>query len=158
MIFLDRNNIIIAVLIAIIIGIVIAGALFFTANNNHISTNVTNSTNSTNSTLNSTNTTLLNSTQESESSSYSSSSESDPEYGSDDYVKKWDQSQQGDGTWAYMHDQPVKTEDGHQYKRMYDEGSGESYWYQMDQNYDDSSYSQTVDTSSDNQNDNVQSD
>ena len=152
---MERNNIIIGVLIVIIIGIVIAGALFFTANNNPTNANVTNSTNSTNSSsLNSTNTTLLNSTQESESSSYSSSSESDPEYGSDDYVKKWDQSQQGDGTWAYMHDQPVKTEDGHQYKRMYDEGSGESYWYQMDQNYDDSSYSQPVDASSDYQNDN----
>ena len=155
--FMERNNIIIGVLIIIIIGIVIAGDLFFSANNNHA--NVTNSTNSTNSTLiNSTNTTLLNSTEESGSSTYSSSSESDPEYGSDDYVKKWDESQQGDGNWAYMHDQPVKTEDGHQYKRMYDEGSGESYWYQMDQNYDDSSYSQPVDTSSDYQNDNAGSD
>lgn len=68
------------------------------------------------------------------SSSYSSSVESEPEYGSDDYVDKWDESQDGDGVWAYTHDQPVKTDDdGHRYKRMYDEGSGESYWYQMDQ-------------------------
>ena len=51
-----------------------------------------------------------------------SSSGSEPEYGSDEYVDRWDQSQQSDNDdWAYLHDQPVKTENGHEYKRMYDE-------------------------------------
>ena len=68
----------------------------------------------------------------SHSSNSPSSTESDPAKGTQEYVDKWDESQSGDGNWAYTHDQPVKTDDeGHSYKRMYDEGSGESYWYQM---------------------------
>ena len=63
-------------------------------------------------------------------SSYSSSGD-EPEFGSTDYVQKWDESQKGDGSWAYTHDQPVKTENGHEYKRMYNPDNGESYWYKM---------------------------
>lgn len=68
----------------------------------------------------------------SSSSSSSSTVSSEPEYGSDSYVDKWDESQKSGSDWAYLHDQPVKSEGGHEYKRMYDEGSGKSYWYQMD--------------------------
>ena len=67
----------------------------------------------------------------------STADNSEPEYGSDSYVDKWDESQQSGSDWAYMHDQPVKSEGGHDYKRMYDEDSGESYWYQMDREYDE---------------------
>lgn len=50
-----------------------------------------------------------------DSSSYSESSgSSEPQYGSDDYVERWDQSQQDNDNWAYLHDQPVKT-----YKTVY---------------------------------------
>ena len=59
----------------------------------------------------------------------------EPEYGSDSYVEKWDKSQRAGDSWSYTHDQPVKHEGGHDYKRMYDEDTGESYWYQMDHDF-----------------------
>ena len=59
----------------------------------------------------------------------------EPEYGSDSYVEKWDKSQRAGDSWSYTHNQPVKHEGGHDYKRMYDEDTGESYWYQMDQDF-----------------------
>lgn len=59
----------------------------------------------------------------------------EPEYGSDSYVEKWDKSQRAGDSWSYTHDQPIKHEGGHDYKRMYDEDTGESYWYQMDQDF-----------------------
>lgn len=70
-----------------------------------------------------------------QSSTSSTLASNNPEYGSDSYVDKWDESQQSGSDWAYLHDQPVKSEGGHEYKRMYDEDSGESYWYQMDRDY-----------------------
>ena len=57
--------------------------------------------------------------------------QSDPEFGTDEYVDRWDESQKGDDSWAYTHDQPVKSEGGHDYKRMYNPDTEESYWYQM---------------------------
>ena len=96
--------------------------------------------NTTNSTSKVVNTTLVDESNGS-SSQESYSDVSEPEYGSDEYVDRWDQSQQSDNDdWSYLHDQPVKTENGHEYKRMYDEDSGESYWYQMDQDYDEDEY------------------
>lgn len=68
-----------------------------------------------------------------QSSESSASGSSDPAYGSKSYVEKWDESQQSGSDWAYLHDQPVKSKGGHEYKRMYDEDSGKGYWYQMDQ-------------------------
>ena len=53
------------------------------------------------------------------------------EFGTDEYVDRWDESQKGDDSWAYTHDQPVKSEGGHDYKRMYNPDTEESYWYQM---------------------------
>lgn len=73
--------------------------------------------------------------QQSSSSSQKSSSQkssSDLEYNSEDYVERWDQSQQSGDSWAYTHSQPTKTgEDGHSYKRMYNPNTGESYWGYM---------------------------
>lgn len=60
----------------------------------------------------------------------------EPEYGSDSYVEKWDKSNKNGDDWAYTHSQPVKKENGHDYKRMYDEDSRKSYWYQTDQDYE----------------------
>ena len=77
-------------------------------------------------------TVVIKQTAFSQSSSSYSTGNSEPEYGSDSYVDKWDESQKNDGSWAYTHDQPVKSEGGHKYKRMYDEDKGKSYWYQMD--------------------------
>ncbi len=66
--------------------------------------------------------------------SSSSTADSEPEYGSDSYVDKWDESEKSGSNWAYLHDQPVKSEGGHEYKRMYDEDTGKCYWYQKDRN------------------------
>lgn len=122
--------------IFVIVCLVIVGAsyIYMSSNNSHevIVNNTTKNT--TNITSNATNGTV-NEDMGFESASYSESSgsNSEPAYGSDGYVDKWDESQQGDGNWAYTHDQPVKTdEDGHSYKRMYDEDSGKSYWSKMD--------------------------
>lgn len=71
------------------------------------------------------------------SDSSSSTVSSEPECGSDSYVDKWDESQKSGSDWAYLHDQPVKSEGGHEYKRMYDEDTGKGYWYQMDRNTDE---------------------
>ncbi len=61
-----------------------------------------------------------------------SSGNDEPEYGTDEYVDKWDQSLRGDGSWAYTHDQPVKKDKhGNEYKRMYDPETHENYWYNM---------------------------
>lgn len=141
-----KEKIIIVLLIAIII--ILFGAICLSINDNSDNTinNATNHTGFINNATNNTSADEVNATFASDGedsysqntySSSDSSDESEPEYGSDEYVKKWDESQQGDGTWAYMHDQPVKTEDGHDYKRMYNPDSGESYWYQMDQNFDE---------------------
>ena len=123
-----QEKILIIILLAIII--ILVGAIGFLITNN--SNNPTNQTNNTtNTTSEIVNATLV--VSEDSSSQVESSVESEPEYGSDEYVNQWDKSQQEGNDWAYLHDQPVKTENGHKYKRMYDEDSGKSYWYQMDQ-------------------------
>lgn len=120
--------------------ILIAGVLFVVnsknvSTNNNITNNTTNNT--TTKELNITNWTLSNDSKESSNAGQSSSSpskqsSSEPEYNSEEYVQKWDQSQQGGGSWAYTHSQPTKTgEDGHHYKRMYNPDTGESYWGYM---------------------------
>jgi hypothetical protein len=160
----ERNSILIGAIILVVIALAVGGMLLFSAEgtsdgnkaNVTNTTNITHSANTTNSTgLNLTNATGLKSNEESESQSSSSSSpESDPEYGSDEYVKRWDESERSDGdSWSYLHDQPVKTEDGHKYKRMYNPDTDEGYWYQMDQNFDFSSNEEPADDSSDSQND-----
>lgn len=124
------------IFLVVIICLVIIGAIFLYNNQeqNNDSIKLNNTTNITkNDTTNITNNTLNDTVESTEyESSTESYSEGEPDYGSDDYVKKWDESQQNEDDWAYTHDQPVKTENGHEYKRMYDEKSGESYWYQMD--------------------------
>lgn len=101
-------------------------------------TNSTNNTNNTNNTTSKINTTVDNAATSSSTSDSSSSndansvSSSEPEYGSDSYVEKWDESERRGTSWSYTHDQPVKTgDDGHQYKRMYNPDTGESYWGYM---------------------------
>lgn len=132
---MDHKKIII---ILVVICVILAVALVYMVSNDSttVVNNVTNDT--VNKTLNLTNdtvnATLVSYEEEEDSSSYeeSSSSDSEPEYGSESYVDRWDESQKNEDSWAYLHDQPVKTDDdGHRYKRMYDEESGESYWYQM---------------------------
>lgn len=133
----QKEKIIIVFLIIAIL--ILSAALYFMINynsDNEIKT-INNTTNSTSKVVN---TTLVDESNGS-SSQESYSDVSEPEYGSDEYVDRWDQSQQSDNDdWSYLHDQPVKTENGHEYKRMYDEDSGESYWYQMDQDYDEDEY------------------
>lgn len=128
----QKEKIIIACLMVVIIISCVAIYLVM----NDTSTNEINSANNTtNSTSQVVNATLVEDSGDS-SSQESSSYGSEPEYGTDEYVDRWDQSHQSNDDWAYLHDQPVKTENGHEYKRMYDEDSGESYWYQMDQDFD----------------------
>lgn len=114
--------------------IILCVAIYFVMN--EVSTNeinyVNNTTNSTSPVVNAT---LVGDSGDS-STQGSSSYGNEPEYGTDEYVDRWDQSQQSNDNWAYLHDQPVKTENGHEYKRMYDQDTGESYWYQMDQDFD----------------------
>lgn len=132
------------IIIILIVCIILVGIVYmftFTDNSKEVAVNNTtnNTTNTTNITSNitneTTNETLVYS--DSESSSYSdysesSSGNSEPEYGTDGYVDRWDESQRSEDSWAYTHDQPVKTDDdGHSYKRMYDEDTGESYWGKM---------------------------
>lgn len=131
------------IIILIITCIIVAGATYILTNNTPINkTQVNNTTNITkNTTTNITNKTINATASDepvvtnTEKSSYSSSSD-EPEYGSDDYVKKWDKSQKGDGDWAYHHDQPVKKENGHEYVRIYDSEKGKSYWDQIDKDYE----------------------
>lgn len=133
------------ILIVIAIAIIVFGAAYIlgsstnsnvnvTVNNTtNVSSNVTNATNVTN--VTSDDTAQSSASENYESSSQSSSSgSSDPKYGSSSYVERWDQSQRAGDSWAYTHDQPVKSDSkGNEYKRMYDEDSGESYWYKMNQ-------------------------
>ena len=127
----------IAVLI-LIFAIVCAAAFLITAQHNSTQKNITSTNNATNITKNTTNVTnVTNATPENEYSAQTTSErsasthESDPEFGTDEYVDRWDESQKGDDSWAYTHDQPVKSEGGHDYKRMYNPDTEESYWYQM---------------------------
>ena len=128
----SKRKIIISCLMVVIIILFVAISLL-------MSDAPANEINSTNNTTNSTpqvvNATLVEDSGDS-SSQESSSYGNEPEYGTDEYVDRWDQSQQSNDDWAYLHDQPVKTENGHEYKRMYDQDTGESYWYQMDQDFD----------------------
>jgi len=119
----------------------VCGIFIYTNSNNSdqhkFENNTTNNTNNTNNTTSKINTTVNNtatSTVASDSSSNDKGaiSSSDPEYGSDSYVEKWDESERRGTSWSYTHDQPVKTgDDGHQYKRMYNPDTGESYWGYM---------------------------
>ena len=115
-------------LVIIIICIIIIGAIaLYTMQNNPNNNNTTITNNTTNNTSN-TNITS-NKTVESSDNSAVGSSESEPKYGSDSYVEKWDKSQRGDGNWAYTHDQPVKTDSqGNKYSRVYHEDTGKSSW------------------------------
>lgn len=122
----------------VIVCIILAGVVCFLAfSNNSNEVVVNNSTNVTSNLTNDTVNTTLVSTDSASNEDYSSysdssSSNSEPEYGSDEYVDRWDESNLNGDSWAYTHDQPVKTdEDGHSYKRMYDEDTGENYWGQM---------------------------
>lgn len=129
------------IIVLIIICLILIGVLCFvmsSSSQNDVSNNVTNNT--TNMTSNITNNTTnetVDSTESSNNADYSSyskssSSNDEPEYGSDDYVDRWDQSNIDGDSWAYTHDQPVKTDkNGNEYKRMYDEDTGENYWYKM---------------------------
>ncbi|WP_296879155.1 hypothetical protein [uncultured Methanobrevibacter sp.] len=132
---MDTKKIVMIILIA---AIVCAAAFLITAQHNTTQKNVTQVNNTTNITKNVTNNTnVTNATPEEEyasqtaSESSASAHESDPEFGTDEYVDRWDESQKGDDSWAYTHDQPVKSENGHDYKRMYNPDTEESYWYQM---------------------------
>ena len=140
-----KDKIAIIVLLAIIIILIGSICLLMNGNTNNKNNQTTQINNTTNTTTEVINATLANnsqdsSTQESSSSQESSSVENEPEYGSDDYVDKWDESQKTDTDWAYRHDQPVKTENGHECKRMYDPDTKKGYWYQMDQEYDEDEY------------------
>ena len=140
---MDYKKIIIGI---IAVCVIVAGAYAIISSNsnsnngaavNNITKNATNHTANvtSNTTGNVTSETAVSSDEHSETSSHE---ESEPEYGSDSYVERWDRSnQQQDDSWSYLHDQPVKTENGHEYKRMYDVDSGEGYWYQMDQDVND---------------------
>ncbi len=125
-------------IIILIVAIACAAAFFITSQHNTTQKNVTAANNTTNITKNLTNiTNASNATLEEEYSSQttaessSSKHESDPKFGTAEYVDRWDESQKGDDSWAYTHDQPVKSEGGHEYKRMYDPDTKESYWYKM---------------------------
>lgn len=126
---MDIKKIFIIILIVVIVG---ATAFLLTTTNHTTQKNVTATNNTTYTVKNTTN--ITNESVEEEPVEYTSSEsshESDPEFGTDEYVQKWDESQNGDGSWAYTHDQPVKSEGGHEYKRMYNPDTHESYWYQM---------------------------
>ncbi|MBQ6344975.1 MAG: hypothetical protein IJI96_02570 [Methanobrevibacter sp.] len=121
--------------IILIIGIVVlilAGAAFMYVQSNGHDSSVPQMNNTTNITKNITvNSTAINNTSDdnsnSESSSSESSSQSEPEYGSDSYVEKWDE-----GGGSFVMDQPVKTDsDGNRYARVYHEDTGQSSWESM---------------------------
>ena len=124
------------ILVIVIAIIVIALGVFAVASLNNISkNNNTTVNNTTTEVLNVTNVTPLDDAEKSSQQSSSQSSQksgSDPAYNSENYVDRWDRSQQSGDSWAYTHSQPTKTgEDGHSYKRMYDPNTGESYWGYM---------------------------
>ena len=133
----------IILLIIILCAIVIGVSYLYSSNLNHDDTDSTsvNNTTNINSTLNNTNITNNTNNTKTESkqvkSITGSSKNDEPKKGTDDYVKKWDKSEREGSSWSYTHDQPVKKENGHEYKRMYDADTGKSYWYQMDRNYED---------------------
>lgn len=135
----SKKIIIILVIICIVLASALGIVIFSNNSKNSDNVAVNNTTNITSNVTNDTvNATLVSS---SDSSGYgdfsgyeeSSVSSSEPEYGSDSYVDRWDESNKNGDSWAYLHDQPVKTDDeGNEYKRMYDEDTGEGYWYKMD--------------------------
>lgn len=132
--------------ILIIICVIILCAAFLYSNHHDLNnktqanntTNITknNTTNITNKTVD--NTSNIKHTKSTIKSNNNKNQEEnkEPEYGSDSYVEKWDKSNKNGDDWAYTHSQPVKKENGHDYKRMYDEDSRKSYWYQTDQDYE----------------------
>ena len=131
---MSKKIMIIMVLAIIVVGLIVACATVMQPNkNNNTNNTVNNTTNTTNNTVNAT---PIGNTSESTGKSSSGSSntqldsksESDPEYGSDEYVAKWDESQRNGDSWAYRHKQPTKSEDGQSYHRMYNPDTGESYW------------------------------
>lgn len=126
------NKKIILVLI-IIISVIIGVSIIYTSHN--LNDEISNNNVTKNNTVNNTNVTN-NTTQESHNYANGESSyvsrESDPKYGTDEYVEKWDKSQKNNDGWAYTHDQPVKTgADGDSYKRVYHEDTGKSSWESM---------------------------
>ena len=134
-----KEKIAIIALLAIIIILIGSICLFMngdTDNKNNQTTQINNTTNATTEVINAT----LADDSEDTSTQSSSSEESEPEFGTDEYVDKWDESEKTGTDWAYLHDQPVKSENGHEYKRMYDPDTQEGYWYQMDQEYDEDEY------------------
>lgn len=131
---MDKKIMIIMVLAIIVVGLIVACATVMQPNkNNNTNNTVNNTTNTTNNTVNAT---PIGNTSESTGKSSSGSSntqldsksESDPEFGSDEYVAKWDESQKNGDSWAYRHKQPTKTEDGQAYHRVYNPDTEESYW------------------------------
>lgn len=131
--------------ILIIICVIILCAAFLYSNHHDLNnkTQTNNTTNITKNTTNITNKTVDNTSNIKhtkstiKSNNYKNQEENkEPEYGSDSYVEKWDKSNKNGDDWAYTHSQPVKKENGHYYKRIYDEDSRKSYWYQTDQDYE----------------------
>lgn len=131
-------------LILIIICVIILSTAFLYSNQQQDLNNETQVNNTTNITKNNTTSNITNKTVDNannvkhaestiKSNNYQSQENKEPEYGSDSYVEKWDKSNKNGDDWAYTHSQPVKKENGHKYKRMYDEDSKKSYWYQTDQ-------------------------
>ena len=130
------KKILILVIVLVCLSVACAAVMLNKTSNNTNKTNITN--NAANSTNNTTiNVTHIGKTNESAGSSDSGNSKRDsksgsnPEYGSDAYVDRWDSSQKEGDSWAYTHSQPVKYEDGHKYSRVYNPDSGESYWNQI---------------------------
>ena len=130
---------IIIILAIIVVGLIVACATAIQPNKNNPANNTNNTTNNTTNTTNHTvNVTHIGNNTESNSHSDSKNSnnnqnsvskkESDPAFGSDEYVAKWDESQRNGDSWAYTHNQPTKSENGQSYHRMYNPDTGESYW------------------------------
>lgn len=133
---MDKKILIIIILAIIVVGLIVACATVMLPKN---TSNVNNATNITNNTTNNTvNVTHIGNNTESNSHSDSKNNnnnqnsaskvESDPAFGSDEYVAKWDESQRNGDSWAYTHNQPTKSENGQSYHRMYNPDTGESYW------------------------------
>ena len=118
-------------IIILIVAIACAAAFLITSKHNTTQKNVTEANNTTNITNASNATSKEEHSSQTTAESSSSKHESDPKFGTDEYVERWDESQKSDDSWAYTHDQPVKSEGGHDYKRMYDPDTKESYWYKM---------------------------
>lgn len=127
---MDKKIILIIILLIVVVCLSVACATVLLPKNNNNATNITNNT--TNNTVNVThignNTESTGSSGSGNRSKVDSKVESDPEFGSDEYVAKWDESQRQGDSWAYRHKQPTKTEDGQAYHRVYNPDSGESYW------------------------------